>query len=134
MKRYLSDYRIAIASIIVLIFTWAMKTYLTQSAIEQKSYNSELSKELSEASSLQRVWASNASIPQRLDLIKRKFSSTKIKSFQKSNKSLSATFVGLNISELEYIINEIANLPIQIKNLDTESTPNGYNVRLVLKW
>lgn len=134
MKQYLSNYKIVTASIIFLILSWVVKTYLIQSAIEQKSYNSELSKEISEASSLQRVWASSTSIPQRLDLVKAKIPAIKIKSFQKTNQSLSAIFIGLNISEVEYIINENVNLAVQFKSMDVESTPSGYNVKLVLKW
>ncbi|MDD2640911.1 MAG: hypothetical protein PHS65_07960 [Arcobacteraceae bacterium] len=134
MKQYLFDYKTTIASIVILIFLWMAKTYLAQVAIEQKSYNLELSKDIAEASSLQRIWASNTTISQRLDLIKAKIPTVKVKSFRKTNQSLSAIFIGLNILEVEYAINEIVNLAVQIKGLEVESTPNGYNVKLVLKW
>ncbi|CUV66604.1 exported hypothetical protein [Sulfurovum sp. enrichment culture clone C5] len=134
MKQYLFNYKTTIASIVFLFFSWAIKIYFAQEVIEQKSYNTELSQEIEEASSLQRIWASNTSIPQRLDLIKAKIPTTKVKSFQKTNQSLSAVFIGLNISEVEYTINEIVNLPVQIKDLNVENTPNGHNVKLVLKW
>lgn len=123
------------AALVFLALAWIFKTYMHNAMMDEINENTTTTKEIQEASSMQKIWGVPAiQISTRVEALKTKAPSIKVSSFLKEPKSLNASFVGLEAFEVETIVSEISNIPVEIKTLEVTPAPNGYNMKLVLKW
>jgi len=134
--KYLKSHNgILVAALVFLALSWIFKAYMHSAMIDEINDNTITAKEIQEASSMQKIWGvPSIQISTRVEALKTKVPNIKISSFNKEPKSLNASFVGLGAFEMESIVNEISNIPVEIKTIEVTPAPNGYNMKLVLKW
>jgi len=135
LKYLKSHYGVLVAALLFLVLTWVFKTYMHSAMIDEINENTITAKEIQEASSMQKIWGvPSIQISTRIEALKSKVPNIKISSFTKEPKSLNASLIGLSAFEVESIVNEISNMPVEIKTLEVTPAPSGYNMKLVLKW
>jgi len=131
LKQYQNELILAVAFILALS-TFVYKNSRHRAMSEE---NQQMSKEVAvvqETAGLQKIWGDKR-LAKRVELLRSLIAPSKVK-WQKKGKKLTATFVGLQPSEVNKVMSKFLNIPVQIETVHLQKNGETYNMEIKCKW
>lgn len=133
LQRYKNEL-ILLATILFALFAFFYKLSANTDVQENKN---RIQREVAEVKSivnLKKMW-NNKKTTNKVKTLKSIVSSTKVKSFSKKSKKLTASYINLTSKELNKVTNKLINMPVQIIALNvSKNATNQYNMEFTCKW
>jgi len=130
-KRYQNEI-IVLVSLVIMLFAYLYKHNHTQARVMGATKSQHSINEFKEAVALKKIWA-DKNINKKIAMLKTIVPSSKVTWIKKKEK-ITASYKGLNASELNKLTGKILNLPIEISLLNINKIGTLYNVELKCKW
>ncbi len=131
LKKYQNEL-IALLALLLMVTAFFYKNAQVSSGAKQASELKQSVNEFKEIVTLKRIWA-DKKISKKLDKLKELIPVSKVK-WSKKGKKLTATYTGLNASELNKLTTKIMNLAVQIQLLDIKKSGSSYTMEFKCKW
>ena len=131
LKKYQNEL-IALLALLLMVTVFFYKNAQVSSGAKQASELKQSVNEFKEIVTLKRIWA-DKKISKKLDKLKELIPVSKVK-WSKKGKKLTATYTGLNASELNKFTTKIMNLAVQIQLLDIKKSGSSYTMEFKCKW
>lgn len=131
LKHYQNE-MIVIVAFILMLGTFSYKHYYVSAQAKETEKTVQTLSELKEVVGLKKIWG-NKNISKKVTALKKVIVASKVK-WHKKGKKVTATYTGLNNSELNKLITKILNIPIEITLLDIQKNGLLYNVEFKCKW
>ncbi len=131
LKKYQNEL-IALLALLLMVTVFFYKNAQVSSGAKQASELKQSVNEFKEIVTLKRIWA-DKKISKKLDKLKELIPVSKVK-WSKKGKKLTATYTGLNASELNKLTTKIMNLAVQIQLLDIKKSGSSYTMEFKCKW
>jgi len=126
---------------LILLFTlfFALFAFLYKLSADTyvKENRTEITKKISEINTilmLKKQWGGQG-LGAKVASLKTVVQRSKVKSFNKKTKKLTASYTGLSGNELNKLTNKLINIPLQITKLNIEQhSKNQYTMEFTCKW
>lgn len=130
-KRYQNEL-IVLSALFVLFFAYVYKYTNTQAQVTGATKSQQAVHEFKEAVALKKIWA-DKNIDKKVATLKTIVPSSKV-TWKKEKQKATASYKGLNASELNTLTGKILNIPVEISLLNIDKIGKDYNVELTCKW
>ena len=133
LQRYRNEIILFVAFLLALfafIYKLSAATYVKENQIKiEKQIN-----EVTTIINLKKQW-NRKDIANKVKTLKTIVAPSKVKSFKKKSKKLTAIYQELTPNELNKLTNKLINLPVQISHLHiAQSGKNQYTMEFTCKW
>ena len=133
----LQRYRNEIILFVTLLFTLFAFMYKLSANTYVEKNKANIQTQISEITAIgnyKKQWDGKG-LANKVKVLKTIVPASKVKTFQKKSKKLTALYTNLSSNELNKLNNKLINIPVQITNLQiTESSENQFTMELTCKW
>ncbi len=133
LQRYKNEL-IVFISLLFVLFAYLYKLSAYSYVKENKAKIEQQISEINTIVNLKKEW-DDKTLTKKVKVLKTVVASSKVKSFTKRSKKLTASYISLTANELNKVTNKLINMPVQITSLTIkESSKNKYSMEFTCKW
>ena len=133
LQRYKNELILLLTLLFVLVaflYKISAHTYVKENQIE---INQKIV-QMTNIINLKKQWGGKG-ISKKIKNLKTLVPESKVKSFKKAPKKLSASYKGLTVNELSKVTNKLINIDVQISQLKIQkNSKNNYGMEFICKW
>ena len=133
LQRYKNEI-ILFFAVLFAFFAFLYKNSASSYVEENKANIQKQISEIKEIGNYKGMW-NNKNMTNRVKILKTIVPDSKVKTFRKKSKKLTASYENLTSNELNLLNNKLINMPVQIISFQVkESSKNKFSMEFTCKW